>query len=118
MKDRSPLIEPSGKSTSKNKKKQQRTIDAERDINRAIDTVMEFNNAHERSHQDKWYIGIGSIRTLTGRGDKVIRRVLQGREDVRQHHQQHQLDQSHNLKGRDATPIDEIIQLEPTEKLN
>lgn len=115
MKDRSPSIEPSSKSTRKNQKKQQRTIDAERDINRAIDTVMEFNNAHGRAHIDKWYIGIGSIRTLTGRGDKVIRRVLQGREDVQQHHQQHQLDQSHNLKGRDATPIDEIIQLEPTD---
>ncbi|BAZ47266.1 hypothetical protein NIES4102_43120 (plasmid) [Chondrocystis sp. NIES-4102] len=106
-------IEPSSKSTSNNgRKKQQRTIEAERDINRAIDTVIEFNNAHERSHQDKWYIGIGSIRTLTGRGDKVIRRVLQQREDIEQHHFSHQLDQSHNLKGRDATSIDEVIQLE------
>ena len=113
--NRTPSIEPSSTSTSKNKKKQQRTIDAERDINRAINTVMKFNDAHERAHQDKWYIGIGSIRTLTGRGDKVIRRVLQRREDVQQHHQQHQLDQSHNLKGRDATPIDEVIQLEPTD---
>ncbi len=110
--NRPPSIEPSGESTGKNKKKQQRTIEAERDINRAIDTVIEFNNAHGRSHQDKWYIGIGSIRTLTGRGDKVIRRVLQQRKDVQQHHQLHQLDQSHNLKGRDATPIDEVIQLE------
>ncbi len=106
-------IEPSSKSTSNNgRKKQQRTIEAERDINRAIDTVIEFNNAHGRSHQDKWYIGIGSIRTLTGRGDKVIRRVLQQREDIEQHHFSHQLDQSHNLKGRDATSIDEVIQLE------
>ena len=73
---------------------------------------MEFNNTPGREHQEKWYIGIGSIRTLTGRGDKVIRRVLQQREDVEKHHSLHQLDQSHNLKGRDATPIDEIIQLE------
>ena len=109
-------IEPSSKSTSNNgRKKQQRSIEAERDINRAIDTVIAFNNAHGRSHQEKWYIGIGSIRTLTGRGDKVIRRVLQQREDIEQHHFSHQLDQSHNLKGRDATPIDEVIQLEPTD---
>ena len=98
-------------SSNGGKKKQQRTIEAERDINQAIDTVMEFNNAQERSHLDKWYIGIGSIRALTGRGDKVIRRVLKQRKDVEEHHRKHQLDQSHNLKGRNAIPIVEIIQV-------
>ncbi|MDJ0590006.1 MAG: hypothetical protein QNJ72_08440 [Pleurocapsa sp. MO_226.B13] len=72
---------------------------------------MEFNDAPSRAHLDKWYIGIGSIRTLTGRGDKVIRRVLQQRKDVEPHHRKHQLDVAHNLKGRDAIPIDEVIDL-------
>ena len=89
----------------------QRSIESERAINHAIERVMEFNNAPDRNHQDKWYIGIGSIRTLTGRGDKVIKRVLQQREDVEPHHHLHHLDQSHNLKGRDATPISDVISL-------
>ena len=89
----------------------QRSIESERAINHAIERVMEFNNAPDRNHRDKWYIGIGSIRTLTGRGDKVIKRVLQQREDVEPHHHLHHLDQSHNLKGRDATPISDVISL-------
>jgi hypothetical protein len=70
------------------------------------------NDAEGRAHQDKWYIGIGSIRTLTGRGDKVIRRVLQQRQDVEQHHHQHRLDSSHNLKGKNSLTINEVISLD------
>jgi hypothetical protein len=102
----------SSSNSSKGKRSSQRTLESERQINHAIDLVMEFNNAEGRAHLDKWYIGIGSIRTLTGRGDKVIRRVLQQRQDVEQHHHQHRLDSSHNLKGQNALTINDVISLD------
>lgn len=102
---------PQENKSANGRQRSQRTLESERDINLAIDKVMEFNNADGRAHTDKWYIGIGSIRTLTGRGDKVIRRVLQQRPDVEQHHLQHRLDSSHNLKGKNALTINEVISL-------
>ena len=47
-----------------------------KDIDHAIDAIIEFNDAPNRPHQQKFYIGIGSVRELCGRGDKAIRNAL------------------------------------------
>lgn len=73
------------------------------DVNHAIDAIIEFNNFPHRPQEQKFYIGVGSVRELTGRGDTAIRAVLEQRQqEIQQHLQQHQLDQNHNLSRRDS----------------
>lgn len=73
------------------------------DINHAIDVIMEFNDTPGRVQEQKFYIGVGSVRDLCSRGDKAIRRVLEERKDeIAKHLAQHQLDQNHNLSRRDS----------------
>ena len=72
------------------------------DVNHAIDAVMAFNDTEGRLYNHKFYIGIGSIRDLSHRGDTAIRKVLQERkEEIEEHLVAHELDQNHNLSRRD-----------------
>lgn len=73
-----------------------------KDIDHAIDAMMEFNDADRRPHQQKFYIGIGSVRELCGRGDKAIRNALDEREsEIESHLQQHELSLTHNYSRKD-----------------
>lgn len=100
---------------SKNQKPQNdyhhnRSEEAEVDVKDAIDAIINFNNSEGLAPKAKWYIGIGSLRKLTSRGDSVIKRVLeQNSALVEQHNAQHQLGKWHNAKGKDAQSIDEVI---------
>ena len=105
-------IEPETDRTHENsgRKVSQRTIDAEAIINSAIDKIIEFNEQEGITHKEKIRIGIGGVRTLTGRGDNIIRRVLKRRKDeLEEHHLRHELSPTHNSKGKTAPSIDEII---------
>ena len=63
---------------------------------------MEFNDADHRPHQQKSYIGIGSVRELCGRGDKAIRNALDEREsEIESHLHLHELQQTHNYSRKD-----------------
>jgi hypothetical protein len=91
-----------------------RTVQAEAMINHAIDKIMEHNNQEDIAHQDKYRVGIGGIRKMTRRGDGVIRRVLNSREDeINQHHQTHKLGEYHNSKGHSVRSIEFVIPLDP-----
>ena len=73
-----------------------------KDINHAIDAIMEFNDAPERLHNQKFYIGVGSIKELSSRGDVAIRKILKEREEeIEKHLAKHELDQNQNLSRRD-----------------
>lgn len=73
-----------------------------KDIDHAIDAIMEFNDAPNRPHQQKFYIGIGSVRELCGRGDKAIRNALDEREsEIESHLHLHQLSITHNYSRKD-----------------
>ena len=73
-----------------------------KDIDHAIDAMMEFNDAPNRPHQQKFYIGIGSVRELCGRGDKAIRNALDEREsELESHLQKHELSLTHNYSRKD-----------------
>jgi hypothetical protein len=92
------------------RKKTIRTEEAEETVNRAIDAIMSFNNVEERSPSEKWYIGIGSLRKLSGNGDTVINRVLKSRqEEIDAHNSTHQLGKWHNARGKDSPSIDKVI---------
>jgi hypothetical protein len=91
-----------------------RTVQAEAMINHAIDKIIEYNNQEGIAHQDKYRVGIGGIRKMTRRGDGVIRRVLNSREDeINQHHQTHKLSEYHNSKGNSVRSIEDVIPLDP-----
>ncbi|MEL6930972.1 MAG: protelomerase family protein [Cyanobacteria bacterium J06600_6] len=105
-------IEPETDRTHENsgRKVSQRTIDAEAIINSAIDKIIEFNEQEGIAHKEKIRIGIGGVRTLTGRGDNIIRRVLKRRKnELEEHHRHHELSPTHNSKGKTAPSIDEVI---------
>ena len=96
--------------SSSTRKTSNRGVEAEESVNRAIDTIIEFNNAEDLPTEDRWHIGVGSLRKLTQRGDTVIRRVIESREEeIEQHHSKHKLGKWHNARGKDYPSIDEII---------
>jgi hypothetical protein len=77
------------------------------DINRAIDALIEFNNAPNRPHRQKIRISIKPIVDLTGRATNSISKVLKDRsEEINRHHEQHQIDSYHNKSRRDETSKD------------
>lgn len=87
-----------------------RAIEAEDVINLAIDSIIEYNNAEDIATPDKWYIGVGSLRKLTQKGDSVINRVIEKRkEEIESHNSLHGLGKWHNARGKDYPSIDECI---------
>jgi ribosomal protein S15P/S13E len=89
-------------STTTNRKRD-RPDTVREDIHQAIDAIIEFNDDPGRPHNQKFYLGVGSIKELSGRGDVAIRKILHERADeIQQHLAQHELDQNHNLSRRDA----------------
>jgi hypothetical protein len=105
------------RSTSSNQEKDdrqlsKRRIEAEAEVNRAIDAIIDFNNQENLPHNDKWHIGVGALRKLTHRGDTLAKRVLQQRADqIQQHHAQHQIAPRHNSKGKSYPSIHQVISL-------
>lgn len=89
-----------------------RSQEAEAEVNRAIDAIIDFNNQDSLPHNDKWHIGVGALRKLTHRGDTVAQRVLKQRADqIQQHHAQHQIAPRHNSKGKTHPSIHQVISL-------
>lgn len=106
----SSSLNHSDSNSTDGRKNSSRTAEAELAIDYAIDQFIKYNDQEGIAHQDKFRIGIGALRKLTGRGDGVIKRVLKRREsEIEQHHQQHQLGVHHNSKGKDAPSVDELI---------
>ena len=89
-----------------------RSLEAEEEVNRAINAIIEFNNQENLAHKDKWHIGVSALRKLTQRGDTVTKRALDSRADeIQQHHARHQIGKHHNSKGKTYPSIDEVISL-------
>ncbi len=85
---------------------------AEEAVSIGIDKIIAWNDAEGRKHEDKIYMGIGSLKKATGRGDKVIRRVLtsdERKEEIEAHHQKHQLTSKHNMRGRTSLDVHSLI---------
>jgi hypothetical protein len=96
---------PPGDYTSSNNSRRKRDSSkiVQEDINHAIDAIMKFNDAPARRKEQKFYIGIGSVADLSGRGNAPIKKVLESRKDEIQHHlDQHHLDQNQNLSRRNS----------------
>ena len=85
------------------------------DINRAIDAILEFNNAPDRPHRQKFRISIKPVADLTGRATNSVSKILKERsEEIEEHHQKHKISNYHNKSRRDSEGNDyPPIQSEP-----
>ncbi|MGL5833219.1 MAG: protelomerase family protein [Waterburya sp.] len=94
----------------KSRHSQPKSLKAEEDVNRAIDLIMAFNNQDGLAHNERHYIGIGTLRKVTRRGHTVIKRVLEARKaEIQQHHSLHELNTTHNCRGYSRPSINHVI---------
>ena len=72
------------------------------DINRAINAVMQFNDAPNRPHKQKFRLSISPLSDLTVRAFNSISKVLKERKkEIDAHHRKHQLSTYHNKSRKD-----------------
>jgi hypothetical protein len=83
--------------------------DSQRLIDTWIEAIMNYNDAPDRRHDEKWAITISLLKSVGGSQPRVIK-TLQQRDDISEHHQQHQIDpEKHNLKHRGKLKITDVI---------
>jgi hypothetical protein len=93
-------------------------------LNRAINAIIEYNNQPGRKHQEKWAIGINTLKAFV-KSQEAIVAVIGGRnrkgenvmgtrqQEIQQHHQKHQIDpDKHNYVHRGKTKIEEVVKIE------
>ncbi len=83
-------------------------------VNYVIDTVIAYNNHPQRTHRDKWRIGVSLLKRLTTVNQNLIYQVLKQRHhQIEQHHLSHQLSKTHNHKGHSALHLTDVIHIIP-----
>lgn len=86
-------------------------------VDKGIDAIVKFNNDPSRTHNDKWFINVSALRSLTKKGDKLVARVLQARQaEIDEHHSFHNLTSRHNCRGRFSSSIQDVISLSNEEE--
>jgi Telomere resolvase len=85
--------------------------DSQKLIDTWIEAIMNYNNATDRRHDQKWAITISLLKSVGGSQPRVIK-TLQQRHDISEHHHTHQLDpEKHNLKHRGKLKISDVIKI-------
>lgn len=93
-------------------------------INQAIDAIMAYNNAPNRKHDEKWAIGINTLKSLGVKSQEAIVASIGGRNrkkelvqgtrqaEIEKHHDDHQIDPAnHNYRHRSKRNIEDVITL-------
>jgi hypothetical protein len=82
-------------------------------VNRAIDSIINYNDSIASSKKDRWLISLSVLKQLTHCNQEVIARVMERRKDqIDRHHKKHELGTFHNSKGKFAPKITEVIKVE------
>lgn len=77
------------------------------DVNRAIDAILEFNDAPNRPHRQKFRLSIKPVADLSGRATNSVSKILKERaEEIEEHHQKHKMSSYHNKSRRDENGND------------
>lgn len=92
-------------------------------LDQAIDAIMAYNDAPGRKHDDKWAIGINTLKAFV-KSQEAIVKTIGGKNrkgqwiigtrqaEIEHHHAIHQIDPlSHNYKHRGKRSISQIIPL-------
>jgi len=87
------------------------TENSQRLIDDWIQAIMDYNDQPDRLHDQKWAITISLLKSVGGSQPR-IEKTLKEREDIREHHQKHQIDpEKHNLKHRGKRKITDVIKV-------
>ena len=93
-------------------------------VNQAIDAIIAYNHTPERRHDDKWAIGISTLKAFVSSQEAIVtliggknRKGLQvtgtRQEEIDKHHKEHQIDPTtHNYRHRGKSKINELIQID------
>jgi hypothetical protein len=92
-------------------------------INQAIDAIMAFNTAPDRKHDEKWAIGINTLKAFVKSQEAIVAAIggknrkgelVMGtrQAEVERHHRDIQIDpDKHNYKHRGKTSIHQVVTL-------
>jgi hypothetical protein len=107
-----PTVEnPSGDDAAPTKRTKSSTETSQRLIEDWIQAIMDYNDAPDRRHDDKWAITISLLKSVGGSQPR-IEKTLKERTEIQHHHQKHQIDpEKHNLKHRGKHKITDAITL-------
>lgn len=104
-----------GSTDSPQKTRRTSTTQVDETIANAINAIMNWNDAPDRLHDDKWAITINGIKSFTPSQRKITQALQDRAEAINAHHQKHQIDPAkHNLRHRGKTNITEVIKLVDT----
>ena len=81
------------------------TPEPQREINRFIDSLIEFNTEQAQTDSERWQINQSVLKQLSTRSQDIIKRVLESRTDVMEHHDQFGL---HGRRCNVGKKIDEL----------
>ncbi|MGL5805224.1 MAG: protelomerase family protein, partial [Xenococcaceae cyanobacterium] len=85
--------------------------DSQRLIDSWIEAIMNYNDAPDRRHDEKWAITISLLKSVGGSQPRIVK-TLSKRPDIIEHHHHHQLDpDKHNLKHRGKHKITDLIEI-------
>lgn len=91
------------------KRNKSSTQDSQHLIDTWIQAIMDYNDAPDRRHDEKWAITISLLKSAGGSQPR-IEKTLKERTDVHEHHQKHQINpEKHNLKHRGKRKITDVI---------
>lgn len=90
-------------------------------IQQAISAVMAYNDVPDRKHDDKWAIGINTLKAFAGSQEAIVKIIggnnrkqepVKGtrQDEIEAHHQKHEIKpEKHNYRHRGKTTIDQVI---------
>jgi DNA-binding transcriptional MerR regulator len=85
--------------------------DSQHLIDTWIQAIMDYNDASDRRHDDKWAITISLLKSVGGSQPR-IEKTLRERQEIHLHHQKHHIDPNkHNLKHRGKRKVTDVIEV-------
>lgn len=79
-------------------------------VNQAIDAIINYNNAPERLHDQKWAITINALKSWVSSAPTIMEVLDERKSEIDHHHHRHQIDPSkHNYRHRGKRKIEDVI---------
>jgi Telomere resolvase len=95
----------------KNPRKKRESSEAIQIVHSYIDAIMAHNNEPDRVHEEKWWIGIAVLKKLGCSQPRIIEVLSERADEIKTHHEMHQLGENHNFYHRQKRQITDIIKL-------
>ncbi|MEM8805152.1 MAG: hypothetical protein AAGF01_03790, partial [Cyanobacteria bacterium P01_G01_bin.38] len=109
-----PGVAQNGASATATRSKQadgRSSPDAEREINLIINEIIQFNEQTAQDDDERWLINQSILNQLSTRSQAIIKRVLESRDDVQQHHDKYGMYGRRFNVGKDIEVLKQAIGL-------